>query len=104
MKVTIDIPSNPTDEVIERNGLTLVGGFCVEEEKGSKLVAVIKDNALTIVGNKAGLLTLANLCYNLAQDGVGDFYHQHVDQDNELLIEGSEFLIFEKANDVEAFK
>ena len=101
MKVIIDIPTNPSNDVIFRNGVSFCGGFVAEREENYKLAAVISDNALTIVGNEPGLLTLANLCYNLAQENVDDYQHIHVDKDGEWLLEGSESIIMVRVNNLE---
>ena len=101
MKVIIDIPTNPSNDVIYRNGVSFCGGFRAKVEKNFKLAAVISDNALTIVGNEPGLLTLANLCYNLAQENVDDYRHIHVDKDGLWLLEGSESIIMVRVNNLE---
>jgi hypothetical protein len=101
MKVIIDIPTNPNEEVIYRNGVSFCGGFRAKVEENFKLAAVISDNALTIVGNEPGLLTLANLCYNLAQENVDDYEHIHVDKDGLWLLEGSESIIMVRVNNLE---
>ena len=78
MKVIIDIPTNPSNDVIFRNGVSFCGGFVAERED-----------------------TLANLCYNLAQENVNDYRHIHVDKDGLWLLEGSESIIMVRVNNLE---
>ena len=39
MKVIIDIPTNPSNDVIFRNGVSFCGGFVAEREENYKLAA-----------------------------------------------------------------
>ena len=80
MKVIIDIPTNPNEEVIYRNGVSFCGGFRAKVEENFKL---------------------ANLCYNLAQENVDDYRHIHVDKDGLWLLEGSESIIMVRVNNLE---
>jgi hypothetical protein len=64
-------------------------------ENGFKIEAQTKDGPIKIIANKAGLISLANHFFNLAQDNIPSGHHLHFDEYN-ALEEGSTELIIEK--------
>ncbi len=97
MKVNVEIPDYSDEEEWEtRNGITLVGGFTYEWTEPSEIAVTIEDNAISIIANEGGLISLANHCLNLAQEAVPDDYYLLFDEYNYSLEEGSEVLAIQK--------
>ena len=83
MKMEIKIP-----QYKPRDGLQL-------EWENNFSIKVINDDAITIKGNRAGLISLARHLLTLAQIEVPDGYHIHLDENNSLE-DGSVDLILER--------
>jgi hypothetical protein len=62
-------------------------GFTIKSEQ-------LSDGSVVIDGNPAGLISLARHLLALAQPGVSDGYHFHLDDSNGGLDDGSIHLIF----------
>ena len=84
----MDIKINIPDYSIET-------GFVYKWESGFELELNQKNNSVELIANKAGLISLANHLFNLAQDDVPVGYHLHFDENNSLN-EGSSELIIQK--------
>jgi hypothetical protein len=82
MKITLDIPEYDSNK-----------GFSYKWENGFEIKIGREDNTIVLSANKAGLLSLANHCINLAQDDVPFNYHLHFDQSNSLEDGSLELLI-----------
>lgn len=64
-------------------------------ELGFDIKIKYEDNAVILIANKEGLVSLANHLMNLAQEKIPVGYHMHFDENNSLE-EGSIHLIIEK--------
>ncbi len=98
MKISVNIPDYPSESRITRNGVTIIGGLEIEQEEGLKIYTMIQDDALAFVANKAGLRSLANACLGLAQEGIPEWCHIHMEEYNGWLEEGSESIIIDRSN------
>ncbi len=70
-------------------------GFEYHWESGFEIKVIESDNQLTIVANKAGLISLATQLFTLAQDDVPINTHLHLDEYNSLE-SGSRELVIQK--------
>jgi len=70
-------------------------GITYKWEDGFEIETVVDNGIISIIANKAGLLSLANHLLNLAQDDVQSGHHLHFDEYNSLE-EGSIELIIQK--------
>ena len=85
MQITITLPENSPET-----------GFNFEWEDGFIIKVNRNDNAILLVANKEGLISMARHFLNLAQDHFPSGYHLHLDEHNSLE-EGSLELIITKA-------
>lgn len=75
-------------------------GLHFEWEEGFKIFAEVnvQKKYTSIFGNKAGLISLARILLSLAQDGIPNDYHIHLDYSNSLE-EGSSEIILGRRED-----
>lgn len=84
MKVNIEIPDyDPKD------------GIKYKWTENFEIKVIVKDREVLILGNKEGLVSLANHLLNLAQEGISSGNHMHFDEHNSLE-QGSLGLIIQK--------
>lgn len=70
-------------------------GIKYQWEPEFNLSVKFEDNAVILMANKEGLISLANHLLNLAQEKVPSGYHLHFDENNSLE-DGSPDLIIQK--------
>lgn len=74
---------------------TLEKGIQFKWENGFDIEIKYRDGVVTLMANKAGLISLANHFLNLAQEKIPAGYHMHFDEYNSLE-EGSVDMLVEK--------
>jgi hypothetical protein len=82
MRITLDLPDYNPDK-----------GLQYKWELGYRLNVVVDDEGVTIQGNAAGLLSLANHLLTLANELVPLSSHIHLDSDNSLEDNSTSLLI-----------
>lgn len=84
MEIRIEVPKYSLDK-----------GITYRWEDGFEIEAKFENGVISIVGNKAGLMSLANHLLNLAQDDIPSGHHLHFDEYNSLE-DGSIELVIQK--------
>jgi len=85
MKITLDIPD-----------YDVTTGLKVKWEEGFEIITNSGNGSTTILANRAGLISLANILLNLSQETVPSGSHIHLDDLNSLESGSVELILVKK--------